>query len=390
MAAGNSPIVRNYDKIAAVICLVLFGLMLYIWMDTKGSAEVAYNKNLAELDSLTPERPEVPPQDKEILLYSNSYTRIGHPFQINFRQDVKSGFFVPEKRVWCAHNSCQAPIPPESEKCPRCGTEQPLKGKVAVADASTDSDSDGIPDIWERKYNLNHLDASDAASDADEDGFSNLQEFRAGSNPLDKNSHPDPMTFVCVRSIEATKLPIMFTSTLLMPDKTYKCQFNYYDRETKKMVTLMIKEGELLGPLPALPGAGLSAPKRYADFKLQKIDWREEKVINKFTKKEKVEKVPVAVVERISTKRMIEFRKEVEATDTDYRITLVQSNNGAEFVLEGSEGEAEVTINGKKFLLKKIDKGTKNIVLMSMQDKKEISIPAEAEVPSAETPVFAE
>lgn len=390
MAASNSPIARHYDKIVAVICLALLGAMLYIWLDAKGSAEAKYERHIADLDSLTPERPEVPSQSAKILLYSNSCNRIERPFQINFRGDVKVGFFVPEKRVWCAHTSCQSPIPPESEKCPRCGTEQPLKGKIAVADASTDSDGDGMPDIWERKYNLNHLDASDAASDADEDGFTNLQEFRSGSNPLDKKSHPDPMTFVCVRLIEATKLPIMFTSTMLMPDKKYKCQFNYYDRETKQMVTLMIKEGEVLGPLPSLPGAGFSAPKRYADFKLIKIDWRDEKVIDRFTKREKIEKVPVALVERISTKRTIEFRKEVEATDTDYRVTLIQSNNGQEFIIEGSEGEADVTINGKKFLLKKVDKGARNIVLMSMQDKKEISIPAEAEAPSAETPLFTE
>lgn len=390
MATGNSPFARHYDKIVAVVCLGLLGFMFYLWIDAKGSAEVKYQEHIANLDSLTPVRPEVPPQAAKILLYSNSFNRIAHPFQINFRGDVKVGFFVPEKRVWCAHTSCQAPIPPESEKCPRCGTEQPLKGKVAVADASADSDSDGMPDVWERKYNLNHLDASDAVADADEDGFTNLQEYRSGSNPLDKKNHPDPMTFVCVRSIEATKLPIMFTSTMLMPDKKYKCQFNYYDRDTKKMVTLMIKEGEPLGPLPSLPGAGISAPKRYADFKLLKIDWREEKIIDKFTKREKLEKVPVAIVERISTKRTIEFRKEVEATDTDYRVTLVQSNNGEEFILEGSEGEAEVTINGKKFLLKKVDKSAQSVVLMSIQDKKQISIPKEEASAPVDTPLFTE
>ena len=47
---------------------------------------------------------------------------------------------------------------------------------------AVDTDGDGIPDFWERRYNLN---SADAALDPDGDGFTNLQEFLAGSNPRD-------------------------------------------------------------------------------------------------------------------------------------------------------------------------------------------------------------
>ena len=52
-----------------------------------------------------------------------------------------------------------------------------------------DSDSDGMPDTWEKHYGFDPFDPSDAALDADHDGVTNLEEYRAGSNPLAKESN---------------------------------------------------------------------------------------------------------------------------------------------------------------------------------------------------------
>ena len=46
-----------------------------------------------------------------------------------------------------------------------------------------DTDDDGIPDMWERKYGLDPQDPEDAKLDFDKDGMSNLEEYRAGTNP---------------------------------------------------------------------------------------------------------------------------------------------------------------------------------------------------------------
>jgi hypothetical protein len=55
-------------------------------------------------------------------------------------------------------------------------------------DLAQDSDSDGLPDWWERSQGLQPDNPADAAGDPDGDGLSNLQEFLAG-----RNAHvPDP------------------------------------------------------------------------------------------------------------------------------------------------------------------------------------------------------
>jgi hypothetical protein len=46
-----------------------------------------------------------------------------------------------------------------------------------------DTDNDGMPDSWERRYGLNPRDPSDANSDKDHDGYTNLEEYLNGTSP---------------------------------------------------------------------------------------------------------------------------------------------------------------------------------------------------------------
>jgi hypothetical protein len=46
--------------------------------------------------------------------------------------------------------------------------------------APRDSDSDGMPDEWEKKQGLNPDDPADGAADADNDGYTNLEEYLNG------------------------------------------------------------------------------------------------------------------------------------------------------------------------------------------------------------------
>ena len=46
-----------------------------------------------------------------------------------------------------------------------------------------DTDEDGMPDAWERKFGLNPHDASDGSKDKDGDGYTNLEEYLNNTNP---------------------------------------------------------------------------------------------------------------------------------------------------------------------------------------------------------------
>ena len=53
--------------------------------------------------------------------------------------------------------------------------------KSAVA--PKDSDGDGMPDQWERRFGLNPSDPLDANLDKDHDGYTNSEEYLNGTDP---------------------------------------------------------------------------------------------------------------------------------------------------------------------------------------------------------------
>ena len=55
-----------------------------------------------------------------------------------------------------------------------------------------DSDNDGMPDVWERKYNLNPKDPSDATEDLNGDGYTNIEKFIHNIDPTRKVDWTDP------------------------------------------------------------------------------------------------------------------------------------------------------------------------------------------------------
>ncbi len=54
---------------------------------------------------------------------------------------------------------------------------------TSLVNALKDFDKDGMPDSWEKKYNLRY-DVNDANLDPDNDGLTNLQEYEQGTDPL--------------------------------------------------------------------------------------------------------------------------------------------------------------------------------------------------------------
>ena len=56
----------------------------------------------------------------------------------------------------------------------------------------TDSDKDGMPDEWEKKYKLNPKDPSDAVLDCNGDGYTNIEKYINGIDPSKKIDWSDP------------------------------------------------------------------------------------------------------------------------------------------------------------------------------------------------------
>ncbi|MDR3219326.1 MAG: polysaccharide lyase [Dysgonamonadaceae bacterium] len=55
-----------------------------------------------------------------------------------------------------------------------------------------DSDSDGMPDAWEKKYGLNPNDSSDAIKDLNGDGYTNIEKYINGIDPAKKVDWKNP------------------------------------------------------------------------------------------------------------------------------------------------------------------------------------------------------
>lgn len=72
---------------------------------------------------------------------------------------------------------------------------------VSVTATLMDSDTDGMPDRYERQYGLNPTNAADAAEDRDNDGVSNLGEYIADTSPTSEVSVLKITTFTQTNSV---------------------------------------------------------------------------------------------------------------------------------------------------------------------------------------------
>ncbi len=377
MASGKLNIKGIYDKLLALVGVVLFVLMLLMWFTAKGKVDADQASYTQKLSAMKPKNAQIDMTEHEskLKVYTNDLVEaIVRSKKISVPPKGEHGFFVPEQRAWCAFYNCQASIPLTAEECLKCGKKQPTKQEVKD-DPTRDMDKDGMPDTWEIKYKLDPYNPADASSDNDNDGFTNLDEYKAGTDPLDPKSHTDTLSLLCLTSIEVAELPLLLEKAQKLPDGTYRCQFKYADKDQKR--TVAAKTGEAIRW--RLEGSTKLA---YGDtgFELVRVDIRKEKVYKKHLKQEREENVAVAIVKRVSSGREIELRENVEAVGSDYFVTLTDAHTGDVYEASGSEGEAEFEIDKKIYKLKKVDKSQNFVLIESISDKKEFTISSEPKV----------
>ena len=110
-----------------------------------------------------------------------------------------------------------------------------------------DTDGDGMPDEWEKKYGLNVNDASDANADLDGDEFTNLEEYVAKTDPTDRMDHPDYLdSLKIVLPLKSTSMPFVFRKANKIPSG-WRCEFfdpSRKDDYGRKGMTLTAVIGE--------------------------------------------------------------------------------------------------------------------------------------------------
>ena len=207
--SGGGFFAAHWDWIVAAAGVVaLVGGVVLFTMSGNGDPEENAANVVRRLKSAKRSDTGVKPVDMST--YERALQFAVKPLQIAEVEKTGGNFLASERRVFCKF--CKKPIKDGSKTCPFCGEAQPEPEKVAL-----DTDGDGLPDDWEKKYGLDPLTA-DADADPDGDGFTNAEEYAAGTDPSDRNSHPDYLdSLKLVLPLKETVLPFYLRSYMKTP-----------------------------------------------------------------------------------------------------------------------------------------------------------------------------
>jgi len=243
---SDLPIVRQYDKVIAVVVLII--LLISLFYLTRASA--ARKRDEANYDlkikALKPTAGAI--QAMDLSAYEAASRLARAPLQLSTLDGQQAGLLTPERRVICVNAACQKPIPFETETCPFCEAQQP---PAKPNTEGLDTDKDGIPDKVENALGMNPQDPSDAKGDLDSDGFNNLEEIAANTDPKDAKSHPALVNLLRVKELRGKKLPLIFSGVNKMPDGKTQLVFNLIGQNAR---TFWVREGERIGETDYIAG----------------------------------------------------------------------------------------------------------------------------------------
>ena len=169
---------KNYERvvlIAGVAILLVSAFCIF-------QRAIGFQSQFAELQSHPPQRPASPPgKAKEV---EDALQKLRQPSQWTF--GGRSGLFVPEKHL--------------------IGTD----GQPATL--HTTEVHPPVPNEWIEQFSLPIADADVLEQDPDGDGFTNFDEWQGHTNPIDRNSHPDYLTKLKLKSFSQEPFRLVFAS----------------------------------------------------------------------------------------------------------------------------------------------------------------------------------
>lgn len=214
MISRNSDggfLAAHWDWLVAALGCVAFLVGLVLFVSAGGTdPEEAAADAVSRLMSQKRASDKTGVKPVEMAEYERALQFASKPPVVAEVGDAEGSFLVSPRRIFCAF--CRKPIPGDAKECLFCGKAQPEPEKVVA-----DTDGDGLPDDWEKKYGLDPQTA-DADADKDEDGFTNAEEFKAGTDPADRNSHPDYLESLrLVLPLREKTLPFYLRSYMKTP-----------------------------------------------------------------------------------------------------------------------------------------------------------------------------
>ena len=339
---------RNYDKIIFAVAILFLLVSAGYLLNAGGRIETESEDFKADVARLSPRHPTLAPADSNAVLAA--VARFHDPFQMG----TNKLFLVAQERVRCINEACRHPIPFDAQKCGFCGAEQPAEGQVVGGD----SDSDGLPDEFEKKYSfLNPVDAADAAADYDSDGFTNLEEFEAQTDPSDPASHPSKIEFLRVDTVEEDTIAYrLMARTTLGPNK-FKYQIKAPSRDFNVFPHEEFEDTRVPGGKYKIVAAGV--------------------VTNMVEKAGYLEKRPqefpvVAISNGLSKYRLV--GDGTPGSSGEFRVTFICTKDMERKEYLGLPGQP-FTFDGAEFVVFKVDRKQGSVLIHRVSDNKEFDVP---------------
>lgn len=319
----------SYDKLA--LFLILFCLLLSV-----GLLLFRLENENQELRAARWEQTAEEIKDAESLDLNHIYEAIeavAQPYQL-----PRSGtlMLVAETRAACVR--CQRPIPVDAAVCPyrNCRAEQPAQQQAGI---DQDSDADGMPDVWEKKYGLDAL-RDDAHEDPDGDGFTNLEEYQYGTDPRDPLSYPPPVIKLKFLKAVRETMPLSFQGVQRMTAEDVR--FTVRSQKTRRDYYVRLGEVvegyEITGfearMVPVKKG-NLTINEDQSVLRLKKDDREAQLTLGKGT--DQGELVALVLNQLDNSEYQLRVGSRIQLKDVNYKVVDIRQN--AVIVLNETTGE---------------------------------------------------